>query len=107
MIGVKGIAISNALGTADTPRAHVMNPYAIGMRQKHPTPQLLIWSECLRDIGTEDEVRRMAVTNDEFRSMRWCRSMVGEEYGKVFCWGGHPDTKVRYYNMVRSSMLLI
>ena len=47
----------------------------------------------------------MAVTRDEFRSMRWCRSMVGEEYGKVFCWGGHPDTKVRLYNVTRSLIL--
>jgi hypothetical protein len=50
--------------------------------------------ECLRDIGLEDEARRSATVGEAFKSMRWCRSMVGEEYGKVLCWGGHPDTAV-------------
>ena len=26
--------------------------------------------------------------------MRWCRSMVGEEYGKVRSWGDHPSSMV-------------
>jgi hypothetical protein len=28
--GLKGLVICNAPGTADTPRAHVVNPFAIG-----------------------------------------------------------------------------
>jgi hypothetical protein len=31
--GLKEIVISKASGTADTPRAHVVNPFATGMRQ--------------------------------------------------------------------------
>ncbi|KAJ9148685.1 Phenol 2-monooxygenase [Pleurostoma richardsiae] len=76
--GLKGIIVSNAPGTAETPRAHVVNPSGV---------------ECLRDIGLEEEARNCGIQGEEFRSMRWCRSMVGEEYGKVYAWGGHPDSK--------------
>ncbi|KAG0653106.1 2,4-dichlorophenol hydroxylase [Hyphodiscus hymeniophilus] len=75
---LKGIAINKATSTADTPRAHSVNPFAI---------------ECLRDIGLEDDAKRLGVTGNDFKSMRWCRSMVGEEYGKVHCYAGDPDGK--------------
>lgn len=38
---------------------------------------------------------RLATTGKEFQAVRWCRSMVGEEYARVRDWGGHPDTAVR------------
>lgn len=25
---------------------------------------------------------------------RWCHSMVGEEYARVYSWGHHPEHKV-------------
>lgn len=31
VLGLNGITISSAPGTADTPRAHVVNPFAVGM----------------------------------------------------------------------------
>ncbi|KAI9159112.1 Phenol 2-monooxygenase [Paramyrothecium foliicola] len=76
---LKGIVISSAIGTADTPRAHVVNPFAI---------------ECLRDIGLEDECKRLGVLGKPMQSFRWSRSMVGEEYGKIPAWGavlGNPN----------------
>ncbi|KAK3314162.1 FAD binding domain-containing protein [Apodospora peruviana] len=75
--GLKGIMISSAPGTADTPRAHLINPFTV---------------ECLADIGLDEDVRRLATTNTSFRSIRWAQSMAGTEYGRVLYWGGHPDT---------------
>ncbi|KAI3335765.1 FAD binding domain-containing protein [Ustulina deusta] len=76
--GLKGIVIARAPGTADTPRAHVFNPFAL---------------ETLRDIGVEEDAIGHATHGDMFQSFRWVRNMVGEEYGKVHAWGAHPKSK--------------
>ncbi|KAJ2986633.1 hypothetical protein NUW58_g4935 [Xylaria curta] len=73
--GLKGMVIARASGTADTPRAHVFNPFAL---------------ETLRDIGLEKDAIGHATHGEMFQSFRWARSMVGEEYGKVQAWGAHP-----------------
>ncbi|GAP82333.2 putative phenol 2-monooxygenase [Rosellinia necatrix] len=74
--GLKGLVIARAPGTADTPRAHVFNPFAL---------------ETLRDIGLEKDAMGHATHGGMFQSFRWARSMVGEEYGKVQAWGAHPS----------------
>ncbi|KAI0535387.1 FAD binding domain-containing protein [Xylaria digitata] len=73
--GLKGIVIARAPGTADTPRAHVFNPFAL---------------ETLRDIGLEKDAVGHATLGEMFQSFRWVRNMVGEEYGKVQAWGANP-----------------
>ncbi|KAI0547941.1 FAD binding domain-containing protein [Xylaria curta] len=75
--GLKGIVIARAPGTANTPRAHVLNPFAL---------------ETLRDIGLEKDAIGHATHGEMFQSFRWARSMIGEEYGKVQAWGSHPDS---------------
>ena len=72
--------ISHAPGTANTPRAHLLN--MAGM-------------ECLRDVGLEDECLRLGNGGDALSSIRWCRSMVGEEYGRIHSWGHGPGKIVR------------
>ncbi|KAK2733989.1 hypothetical protein FQN55_003049 [Onygenales sp. PD_40] len=80
--GLKGIMISSAPGTANTPRAHITNMAAL---------------ECLRDIGLDQEVTRIAVKNDECMvHNRWCHSMAGEEYARVYSWGNDPRRKGDY-----------
>ncbi|GKZ28726.1 hypothetical protein AbraIFM66950_011793 [Aspergillus brasiliensis] len=74
--GLEGLVISKASGTADTPRAHSFNPFAF---------------ECLRDLGIEHEALQQSVRGRSFQSMRWSRSMIGEEYGKVLGWAEHPS----------------
>ncbi|OJI91461.1 hypothetical protein ASPTUDRAFT_140427 [Aspergillus tubingensis CBS 134.48] len=74
--GLEGLVISKAAGTADTPRAHSFNPFAF---------------ECLRDLGIEHEALQQSVRGRSFQSMRWSRSMIGEEYGKVLGWAEHPS----------------
>ncbi|KAK3690389.1 phenol 2-monooxygenase [Podospora appendiculata] len=75
--GLKGMLISSASGTADTPRAHLVNPFAV---------------ECLADIGLQDDACRLAITGKALQAIRWCKSVAGEEYGRTLSWGGHPDT---------------
>ncbi|KAH8593078.1 FAD binding domain-containing protein [Bisporella sp. PMI_857] len=75
--GLKGLVISKDNSTAYTPRAHGFNAFAF---------------ECLRDIGLEDEALRLAIRGPPFVSMRFSRSLIGEEYGRVMGWEEHPET---------------
>ncbi|KAM7212283.1 FAD binding domain containing protein [Rhypophila decipiens] len=74
--GLKGIVISASLGTADTPRAHITNAAAL---------------ECLRDIGLEEEAMRLGYHGEDLKHVRWCHSMAGEEFGRVYAFGNGPD----------------
>ncbi|KAL3426597.1 2,4-dichlorophenol 6-monooxygenase [Phlyctema vagabunda] len=47
--------------------------------------------ECLRDIGLEDECIKVAVKGDSMKHTRWCRSMAGEEFARIYSWGNAPD----------------
>lgn len=78
--GLKGIMISSAAGTASTPRAHITNMAAL---------------DCLRDIGVDTELNRIASKGEQHMvHTRWCRSMAGEEYARVYSWGNDPRRKV-------------
>lgn len=79
--GHKGIIISAASGTADTPRAHITNAAAL---------------ECLRDIDLETECVAAGSHGHNMQHTRWCQSMSGEEYGRVFSWGHDPIRKGDY-----------
>ncbi|KAF4583032.1 putative 2,4-dichlorophenol 6-monooxygenase [Ophiocordyceps camponoti-floridani] len=73
--GLTGIVIGAASGTADTPRAHITNMAAL---------------ECLRDIGLEREVERVASRSGCMEHTRWCYSMAGVEFARVYAWGHDP-----------------
>ncbi|KAF8856210.1 hypothetical protein BDZ45DRAFT_675660 [Acephala macrosclerotiorum] len=74
--GLKAIMISNTLGTSETPRAHLLN--MAGM-------------ECLRHIGLEEDCLKVGYGGDALSTIRWCRSMVGEEFARVHAWGAAPS----------------
>ncbi|KAH8203534.1 hypothetical protein TruAng_002282 [Truncatella angustata] len=74
--GLKGTIIAAAPGTAETPRAHITNMAAL---------------ECLRDIGLDKACLEIASTSDCMAHTRWCHSMAGEEYGRIYSWGHDPD----------------
>ncbi|KAK4216530.1 FAD binding domain-containing protein [Rhypophila decipiens] len=74
--GLKGIVISVSLGTADTPRAHITNAAAL---------------ECLRDIGLEEEAMRLGHDGEDLKHVRYCHSMAGDEFGRVYAFGNGPD----------------
>ncbi|EFX05480.1 benzoate monooxygenase [Grosmannia clavigera kw1407] len=79
--GLKGIVISAAPGTANTPRAHITNMAA---------------QECLRDIGLDQETTKAASKGACMEHSRWCHSMAGEEYARIYSWGNDPQRKGDY-----------
>ncbi|KAF2186187.1 hypothetical protein K469DRAFT_664014 [Zopfia rhizophila CBS 207.26] len=79
--GLKGIMISNAHSTADTPRAHLLNCAA---------------SDCLRDIGLDKECFKIGTHDDEIAQVRWAHSIMGEEYGRAVAWGYDPRRAGEY-----------
>lgn len=50
--------------------------------------------ECLRDIDLEDEALSLAIRGSSALSMRFARSVAGEEYGRVMAWEEKPDVAV-------------
>lgn len=52
--------------------------------------------ECLRDIDLEDEALRLAIRGPSALSMRFARSLAGQEYGRVMAWGEKPDVAVSH-----------
>ncbi|CZR65570.1 related to phenol 2-monooxygenase [Phialocephala subalpina] len=79
--GLKGIILAATPSTADTPRAHITNMAAL---------------ECLRDIGLEEECMKAAVKGDSMQHTRWCRSMAGEEFARIYSWGNDPRRRGDY-----------
>ncbi|KAK4161037.1 phenol 2-monooxygenase [Cladorrhinum sp. PSN259] len=79
--GHKGIIISAAPGTAETPRAHITNMAAL---------------ECLRDIGLDKECVDAAAAGNHMVHTRWCHSMAGEEFARCYSWGNDPKRKGDY-----------
>ncbi|KAL3459474.1 FAD binding domain-containing protein [Aspergillus heterothallicus] len=80
--GLKGIMISAAPSTANTPRAHITNMAAL---------------ECLRDIGLDRDIYKLACDGEHHMlHTRWCHSMAGEEYARVYSWGNDPSRKGEY-----------
>lgn len=74
--GVKGLMISSAPSTAETPRAHYTNLAAL---------------ECLRDIGLEDECIKQGMPSAEnYKHMRWINTVAGEQYARSLSWGHSP-----------------
>ncbi|KUI53234.1 2,4-dichlorophenol 6-monooxygenase [Cytospora mali] len=79
--GLTGIIIAAAPGTANTPRAHINN--AAGL-------------ECLRDVGLEEDCVKLGTDGDSMEHMRWCHSMAGEEFARIYSWGSDPTRKGEY-----------
>ncbi|KAF2768274.1 hypothetical protein EJ03DRAFT_344064 [Teratosphaeria nubilosa] len=79
--GIKGMMVSRAAGTADTPRAHITNMAAL---------------ECLRDIGLEVKCMEASTHGDCMVHTRWCESMAGREYARIHSWGNDPARKGDY-----------
>lgn len=84
--------LASAPGTADTPRAHITNMAAL---------------ECLRDIGLEEVCQKVAVKGDSMQHTRWCKSMAGEEFARIYSWGNDPQRAVgnKVFSRVQSLTL--
>jgi hypothetical protein len=71
--------ISVAPGCAETPRAHITNMAAL---------------ECLRDIDLDQQCIDAAAAGHNMVHTRWCHSMAGEEYARLYSWGNDPKRQV-------------
>jgi hypothetical protein len=89
---LKGVMLASAPGTADTPRAHITNMAAL---------------ECLRDIGLEEECQKVAVKGESMQHTRWCRSMAGEEFARIYSWGNDPQRAVGVTVFSRGQLLTL
>lgn len=80
--------IASAPSTADTPRAHLVNPFAL---------------ECLRDISVEDDAMRLSLPPEMIGAFRYSRSLLGEEFAKLPHWEGVPENamNVKKYSPCR------
>ena len=65
---ISGIVVASAAGTAKEPRAHITNPATL---------------ECLRDMGIEEEIHKIASHGDTMTHTLWAHSMTGEEYWRL------------------------
>ncbi|CAI4218722.1 unnamed protein product [Parascedosporium putredinis] len=80
--GLTGIMIGAAPGTANTPRAHITNMAAV---------------ECLRDIDLERDIKQVASKGDSHMvHTRWCHSMAGQEFARLYSWGNDPKRRGDY-----------
>jgi hypothetical protein len=50
--------------------------------------------ECLRDIDLEKQCIAAAAAGHNMRHTRWCNSMAGEEYARLYSWGNDPKRAV-------------
>jgi hypothetical protein len=73
--------ISAATTTSDTPRAHVTNMATL---------------ECLSDLGLDIEVLKSGTDQELFEHSRWARTMTGEEYARIHCYGNVPERAVSF-----------
>ncbi len=52
--------------------------------------------ECLRDIGLEDDARKVAHPIAEYSTyQRICKTMAGEEFSRAYTFGNDPKRHVR------------
>ncbi|KAI1464441.1 FAD binding domain-containing protein [Daldinia caldariorum] len=88
--GMKGLIISRDPSSADTPRAHITNMAAM---------------DCFRDIGIDEECYKLGTQNNTMIHTRWCNTMAGLEYGRIYSWGNDPKRKGDYELASPSKML--
>jgi 2,4-dichlorophenol 6-monooxygenase len=73
--GIRTLMISRNRGTADTPRAHIVNQRTM---------------EVLRDAGLEADCRAVASAPEKIANTFWLRGLAGEELARQWAWGNTP-----------------
>jgi 2-polyprenyl-6-methoxyphenol hydroxylase-like FAD-dependent oxidoreductase len=46
----------------------------------------------MRDIGLEDAGYKIGIHGERIEHMRWCHSLLGQEYARAYAWGSAPTT---------------
>lgn len=80
-LGIRNMVVTKYRWLADTPRAHITNQRTM---------------EVLRDLGVEDEVNEKRAHQDLMGNNVFCTSLAGEEIGRLYSWGNHPNRMADY-----------
>jgi len=79
--GVRVMAVNRYGWTCRTPRAHITNARSM---------------EVLADLGVMEGVKAFSTSNDLIGEAVLCRTLAGEEYGRVRTFGTHPERRAMY-----------
>jgi 2,4-dichlorophenol 6-monooxygenase len=79
--GIRNIVVTKYRWLAETPRAHITNQRAM---------------EIFRDMGIEEDVKRLATKQEWMGNTVFCTSLAGEELGRIQTWGTHPRRMADY-----------
>jgi 2,4-dichlorophenol 6-monooxygenase len=79
--GIKNIVVTKYRWLAETPRAHITNQRAM---------------EIFRDMGIEEDVKRLATKQEWMGNTVFCTALAGEELGRIQTWGTHPTRMADY-----------
>lgn len=74
--GISTLMISRNRGTADTPRAHIVNQRTM---------------EVLRDAGLEEDCLTVASPPSDIANTFFLRGLAGEELARQWAWGNNPS----------------
>lgn len=58
-----------------------------------------VFLECLRAIGLEEDCLKVGYAGEVVATVRWCKSMSGEEYGRVRSWGSGREVRMSHLHM--------
>lgn len=79
--GIDNIVINRFAWTARTPRAHITNQRTV---------------EVLRDLGLEEQAKKLAAPRELMGENTYCTSLTGDELGRVLTWGTEPGRRADY-----------
>ena len=74
--GIKNVVVTRYNWLADGPRAHITNQRTM---------------EIFRDLGIEEEIKEKATPQELMGNNVFCTSLAGEELGRLYSWGNHPN----------------
>ena len=79
--GIKNVVVTKFNWLARTPRAHITNQRAM---------------EIFRDLGIEQEMIDKGTPQELMGNNIFCTSIAGEELGRLYTWGTHPNRMADY-----------
>lgn len=79
-LGIRNIMINKYGATSPGPRSHITNQRAM---------------EILRDVELEDAAKALATPQSQMGHV-FARSLVGEEFGRIYSWSTHPTAKAAH-----------
>jgi 2,4-dichlorophenol 6-monooxygenase len=79
--GVRHVLVEKHLGTAHTPRAHIVNQRTV---------------EIFRHMGIEERLLAVATPSEQMANNVWHTSLAGRELARIWAWGTGPDRSADY-----------